>query len=576
MRIFGFVFVLVMWQVQLAAQVPARLPQSGGDTSRIFHVNDADYDQQKASGKIDPHAYICDSSDGVSSAQRVIAPVEPASSVLCECIVPVDGSFSLVPFSGADPNDEYRNDDGSSASIGLPFQFCFYGQNMSSVYINNNGNISFGAAYGTFTSNSFPDPTFIMIAPFWGDVDSRSTLSGVVYYKLTPTYLIVRWKTVGYYAYHDDLLNDFQLIITDGNDPILPPGNNVSFCYGDMQWTTGDASGGLNGFGGNPATVGVNRGNGTDYIQIGQFDAPGTTYDGPFGAIDQVSWLDNQTFYFNVCNNGSGNNLPPIINSDDVCDTIWICVGDSVNLGAIFLAPEQGQSTSIVLSTSSTGLNIFSNTSGNPASVSASFTGLASNVGTNVITVTGTDNGSPAAATSSAIIVQVVNNPVVSFTPSPPSPSVAPINVQFNAYTPGAISWYWDFGDGDTSTLENPQHVFTGDSVYTVTLSACLPSGCCNSYTTTYEVIGGIPIIAPNVVTPNGDNTNDQLVFTNLHYYIKSDVVVYDRWGAEVFQANDYQNNWTPDVVDGVYYYVVTGLYIYEPITGFFHVIRAK
>ena len=547
--------------------------------SGAFRVTDPDYDRKKAEGSIPSHAFISDTSVQ-NSVARVEPSVQPASSVLCQCMVPIDASFQVVPFNGGDPNDEYRNDDGSTGSIPLPFSFCFYGQTMSSFYINNNGNISFGAPYGTFTSNSFPDPTFTMIAPFWGDVDTRSgalpTASGVVYYKLTPTYLIVRWQTVGYYAYHDDLLNDFQLIITDGSDPILPQGNNVSFCYGDMQWTTGDASGGSNGFGGNPATVGVNRGNGLDYIQIGQFDAPGTAYDGPFGTVDQVSWLDNQTFYFNVCNNGSGNNLPPIINSDDVCDTMWICVGDSVDLNAIFLAPEQGQSTSIVMSTPGTGLNVVTNTSGNPATVDADFYGLASNIGANIITVTGTDNGSPPAATSSAIVVMVVNNPTGAFGTNPPSPSVAPATVQFTAITPGAVSWYWDFGDGDTSTLENPVHTFTGDTTYIVSLTACLRSGCCNTFTGTYEVQGGVPIIAPNVVTPNGDGQNDALVFSNLHYYLNSSVVVYDRWGAEVYSSNDYQNDWTPNVVDGVYFYVLTGKYIYEPITGFFHVIRTK
>lgn len=566
MRISQYVLGLgMLLQLSLEAQT---------DTSRVFHVSDPGYDQQKASGNIPQHAYIADSSFVLTSAQRLIPSPQPQSSVLCDCMVPIDASFQVVPFTIGSPSDQYRNDDGSSPLIQLPFQFCFYGQTETDLYINNNGNVSFGAQYGTFTANSFPDPTFIMIAPFWADVDTRGAQSGVVYYKLTPTYLIVRWHAVGYYSQWDDKLNDFQLILTDGSDPLLPAGNNVSFCYGDMQWTTGDASGGTNGFGGSAATVGVNRGNGTDYIQIGRFDAPGTSYDGPFGNPDQVSWLDNQTLYFNVCNNGSGNNLPPIINSDDVCDTMWICVGDTLDLGAIFLAPEQGQGTNITMTTSSSGLNIVSNTGGNPATIAAEFTGSSSNLGTNIINITGTDNGSPPASTSSVIIVQVVNTPIVSFTQYPPSPSLAPIAVQFTAYTPGATSWYWDFGDGGTSTQENPVHIFNGDSVYTVTLTACLSSGCCNTYTSTYEVIGGNPIVAPNVVTPNGDGVNDELVFTNLHYYIRSQLDVFDRWGALVYSNRDYQNDWKPNVVDGVYYYVITGPYIYSPVSGFFEVIK--
>ncbi|MBK8364521.1 MAG: hypothetical protein IPL24_12920 [Bacteroidetes bacterium] len=94
------------------------------------------------------------------------------------------------------------------------------------------------------------------------------------------------------------------MIITDGFDPLLPPGSNVSFCYQDMQWTTGDASQGAGGFGGVPATVGVNSGNGTDYIQIGLFDQAGSQYDGPFANNDGIDALDNQSFIFNVCQSG--------------------------------------------------------------------------------------------------------------------------------------------------------------------------------------------------------------------------------------------------------------------------------
>lgn len=44
--------------------------------------------------------------------------------------------------------------------------------------------------------------------------------------------------------------------------------------------------------------------------------------------------------------------------------------------------------------------------------------------------------------------------------------------VQFNDLTPGDIDeWSWDFGDGQTSTLKNPQITYAKPGVYTVTLS---------------------------------------------------------------------------------------------------------
>ena len=176
----------------------------------------------------------------------------------CSCYIVPDNTYSL-----AMP----RNDDNSGPLLNIPFNFCLYGTTYNSLYINNNGNVSFDSPYSTFSSNPFPDPSFVMVAPFWGDVDTRGLNGGYVWYKITPTAMYVNWEAVGWYdetySPHTPLFNTFQLIITDGNDPILPSGNNIAFCYGDMQWTTGDASGGTDGFGGtnvgaSPATVGVN------------------------------------------------------------------------------------------------------------------------------------------------------------------------------------------------------------------------------------------------------------------------------------------------------------------------------
>jgi PKD repeat protein len=388
--------------------------------------------------------------------------------------------------------------------------------------------------------------------------------------------MIVRWQSVGYFNTYADKLNDFQLIITDGSDPILPNGNNVNFCYGDMQWTTGDASNGTNGFGGDPATVGVNRGNGIDYIQIGRFDQPGTAYDGPFGNSDQVSWLDNQNFYFNVCNNGQGNNLPPIVNSAEVCDTIVLCAGDSLLISASFLSPEQGQNTTASISGSVSGLTVLSNTTGNPAMITAELVANAANSGYNNITITGTDNGTPPATTTATVIVQIITTPAISFTMSPPPIQPAGTTVQFTDNTPGATSWLWDFGDGQTSTLQNPSHIYLVDSIYTVTLSVLVGSGCQATLSQVYTVRTISGMSGPNILTPGSDGKNDVLEFSNLDDHPRSSLTVYNHWGNVVYESADYQNNWAPDVIDGVYYYVLRSPSVAEPLTGFFHVMREK
>ncbi|MDD1666982.1 MAG: PKD domain-containing protein, partial [Methanomicrobiales archaeon] len=43
----------------------------------------------------------------------------------------------------------------------------------------------------------------------------------------------------------------------------------------------------------------------------------------------------------------------------------------------------------------------------------------------------------------------------------------------------GTVSgWSWDFGDGETSSMQSPMHVYTSPGVYTVNLSVCNDAGC--------------------------------------------------------------------------------------------------
>ena len=57
------------------------------------------------------------------------------------------------------------------------------------------------------------------------------------------------------------------------------------------------------------------------------------------------------------------------------------------------------------------------------------------------------------------------------FAATPTSGSV-PLTVQFTNLSLGDVSgWLWSFGDGQTSTEENPSHTYTADGVYTVSLT---------------------------------------------------------------------------------------------------------
>lgn len=79
----------------------------------------------------------------------------------------------------------------------------------------------------------------------------------------------------------------------------------------------------------------------------------------------------------------------------------------------------------------------------------------------------------------------------------------------------------------------------------------------------------------PNIVTPNGDGINDQLYFRNLEKYPNSSLAVYNRWGTKVFESTNYNNAWVPDVIDGVYYFILT-VSDNRNFSGYFHVLKHK
>lgn len=388
----------------LVAQVTVSTPdqydayKQMGVNAQLTPTNTFTEPYQFVPGQLDLHAVKSGAARGEGTSE-------------CDCIKPIDDTYSIVPMNSGVP-PEYRNDDASSPLIQLPFEFCLYGDTYNACYINNNGNITFTQAYATFSSSGFPNNQFIMVAPFWADVDTRNEDSGLPYYKITDHYMIVLWDQVGYFSQQADKLNTFQVIISDGTDPIIPNGGNVSFCYADMTWTTGSASGGQNGFGGTPATVGANKGDGVSYFQAGRFDQAGTAYDGPAGANDGVSWLDNLVFAFDACNASTGNLIPiaPLLTS---CSTVYICAGNDIDVS--FLGPEPDQTLDIAYTVDdpNSGL-VFTIPPGTPGvstlNISAPVDMAA---GTYNITITATDNGAPPQAIEvyyTLVVIEAVSN----------------------------------------------------------------------------------------------------------------------------------------------------------------------
>ncbi|MBV8196149.1 MAG: hypothetical protein JOY80_11560, partial [Candidatus Dormibacteraeota bacterium] len=177
-------------------------------------------------------------------------------------------------------------DPGAPPAVAQPIGFTlnFFGAGESQLYVNNNGNISFGSAQGAYTPDGLSSPGHpAIIAPFWADVDTRSqTLAATPSPTSTtpppdenvtygPTTFdghlayCVLWHNVGYFNQETDKLNDFQLLIVDRPDQgTSANGDDFDFFfnYNQVQWETGDYSGGTDGLGGSCAEIGYTNGSG--------------------------------------------------------------------------------------------------------------------------------------------------------------------------------------------------------------------------------------------------------------------------------------------------------------------------
>lgn len=198
-----------------------------------------------------------------------------------------------------------------------------------------------------------------------------------------------------------------------------------------------------------------------------------------------------------------------------------------------------------------------------------------SNLTGGTYTVTVTDaNGCTTRGTAT---IPFANQPTALFTYTP-SVTCDGVSMQFSSQSTNATIWNWNFGDGTTSTLQNPIHTFPYNGSYSVTLSVSGPP--CKASIAQTIVIGdmtnGIPFGAANVFSPNGDVLNDCFhpalkgiingVPVNGEYLLDCTYLeVFDRWGIKMFESvgatscwNGNNMNDSKPASDGTYFYIAT------------------
>ena len=159
----------------------------------------------------------------------------------------------------------------------------------------------------------------------------------------------------------------------------------------------------------------------------------------------------------------------------------------------------------------------------------------------------------------------------VSFDEEPAQPDAGPDqDIYFNYTTslqgniPGIGGPYWWLESGH-GTINDPT---LNDIVITNLelgvnefILASANGSCPTKYDTVFVKV--YDLFIPSGFSPNGDNSNDAFEIKGLDQWSGTELVVFNRWGNQVFASSDYQNDWDGNGQDGsplsddTYFYII-------------------
>ncbi len=115
--------------------------------------------------------------------------------------------------------------------------------------------------------------------------------------------------------------------------------------------------------------------------------------------------------------------------------------------------------------------------------------------------------------------------------------------ITFQNLTENATKYQWYFGDGNSSTLVNPNNTYNEPGIYNVTLIAISEIGCVDTIIKPLTIEDAFYVYVPNAFTPDGFRFN--YAFEASVIGVKElNVRIFNRWGELVYESNDINFQW--------------------------------
>lgn len=164
---------------------------------------------------------------------------------------------------------------------------------------------------------------------------------------------------------------------------------------------------------------------------------------------------------------------------------------------------------------------------------------------------------------SQPVQIVIFPSPIAAFSFTPIDP-VFGEEVFFTDESLLASSWLWSFGNGDSSAVQNPIHIYPIPGSYLISLTVSNADGCQDEHHVLLEMETAVIFYVPNAFSPDGDEFNNtfQPVFgVGLDTY-NYQFSIYDRWGELIFESFDHERGWDGTfkgnmVQDGTYIWTI-------------------
>jgi gliding motility-associated-like protein len=196
----------------------------------------------------------------------------------------------------------------------------------------------------------------------------------------------------------------------------------------------------------------------------------------------------------------------------------------------------------------------------------------------NYTTLNVVDNTNGCISKTYTLSVSIGNLPTAGFNLATPPFTVGnPIYVQDASVN--AVTYYYDLGNGTTSTNANSQTAFSNPGTYTIYQIVTDASGCTDTISKVINIENTFTI--GNVFTPNGDGKNDIFSF-NCAGCNDYDLEITNRWGQLMYHGNKGSEFWDgttgsgEKVSEGTYFYILKIQYGSEEklLKGFIQLFR--